>query len=145
MPYTSAGDYARGMQQEFRRFRDGLRRHTEKMPKEKMVLFHKKLVFDIFGRIIDKTPVDTGRARNNWQMVIGENPGDVVEDTSDKTGNAAKEKGYSNCAGLAFGDNVTIYNNLPYIVPLEEGHSSQTDPHVMVRGSLHEVLGGYGG
>ena len=32
----------------------------------------KHIAFDLFGRIVKKTPVDTGRARASWNITIGE-------------------------------------------------------------------------
>jgi hypothetical protein len=53
------------------------------------------LVLDIFRNIQIRTPVDTGRARGNWQVEF----------------NGTQE--------------ATIYNNLPYIERLENGWSQQ--------------------
>ena len=104
-----------------------------------MVAFQKKLCFEVLKGIVLKTPVDTGRARNNWQLVIGENDGTTLE-----AGSGAVERGLAAMGPLQPFDTVTIFNNLPYIVPLEEGHSTQAGPGVMVRGTLHEIQGAFG-
>lgn len=74
------------------------------------------------------TPVDTGRARANWQVGIGAAPGGTVE----YSGGGAGAAGYAIGAAANV---VTIYkgqpggiwlvNNLPYIQRLNEGWSSQ--------------------
>lgn len=74
------------------------------------------------------TPVDTGRARANWQVGIGSAPAGTVEYSG----------GGSSAAGYAIGaaqNVVTTYkgqpggiwlvNNLPYIQRLNEGWSAQ--------------------
>lgn len=55
----------------------------------------KKVAFDLFRRIVKKTPVDTGRARASWTI----------------SANGA--------------DQTVISNNVPYITALEDGHSKK--------------------
>ncbi len=73
---------------------------------------------------VTTTPVDTGRARANWIASVLEPAGGTKE--PDKSGSAALEQGAAVVGSyqLELG---TIYltNNVPYIVPLEEGHSRQ--------------------
>jgi hypothetical protein len=65
---------------------------------------------DLFGRIIRRTPVDTGRLRGNWQAGI----------------NSPADGGGNKAIGVAgIGDSVFITNNLPYAIPIEEGSSTQ--------------------
>lgn len=87
----------------------------------------KKLAFDIFADVVAGTPVDTGRAMNNWMISVG-NPS---RSTTDKGGNKASVKAAKRSAADAelaqvrpF-DTVWISNNLPYITFLEEGCSKQ--------------------
>ncbi len=73
--------------------------------------------------IVIGTPVDTGRARANWQPTVN-TP-------------AQGETGSGTEASAEFGTstlNDTLYfaNNLPYIEPLEQGHSQQ-QPNGWVR------------
>lgn len=82
----------------------------------------------MYESIVKKTPVDTGRARGNWQIGIGQ---DIISTTprTNKTGNVSGE---TNKLSQVSGDE-TIYisNNLPYIVRLEYGSSKQA-PNGMV-------------
>ncbi len=58
-----------------------------------------------------------GNARRNWLVGIGEARTDVVDAAEDGTA----------AINSAFGDGMEIHisNNVPYIVPLNEGHSHQ--------------------
>jgi len=87
-----------------------------------------KTVIDLFRAIIRRTPVDTGRARANW--FLGYDPDDAIgeHDWTD-----AIEFGYDPNKGVT----IWIYNNLEYIIPLEEGWSDQA-PQGMVSRSLIE-------
>jgi hypothetical protein len=84
----------------------------------------KAIAFRLYARITDMTPVDTGRAKANWNIVDG-----VTADlsTHDGSGSPVVRATSSNA--------YTISNNLPYIVPLEEGHSKQA-PVGMVKVSI---------
>ena len=86
-----------------------------------------KTVIDLFARIVERTPIDTGRARANWSISMDVN-GNEYYDWSDQAEFEYKTER---------GDTIWIYNNLVYIVPLEEGHSNQA-PSGMVAISLQE-------
>lgn len=137
MPSTSELD----LDADFQRFKKGVQNFAKKLMPEQLVAFQKKLCFEVLKGIVLKTPVDTGRARNNWQLVIGENDGTTLEAEG---GYGAIDRGLAAMGPLLPFDTVTIFNNLPYIVPLEEGHSDQAGPGVMVRGTLHEIAGAFG-
>lgn len=75
--------------------------------------------------IVLATPVDTGRARANWQVGVNQEKTDIVEST-DKSGMQSISKGSSDIAkAKSPNDVIYITNNLPYIQRLNEGHSSQ--------------------
>lgn len=79
----------------------------------------KKVCFDLTAKVIERTPVDTGRARANWQASI-DTPVSGTTDDTDKNGSAttnAAVTAINNAAGRIF----YLTNNLPYIVPLEYG------------------------
>ena len=94
---------------------------------------------EVFSNIIQMTPVDTGRARGNWQATIG-SPF-VGEDDS---GNIMKAQ---SVIPRRAGSVVYLTNNVPYIGSLEyDAHSSQA-PAGMVRISValfEGVLNGTG-
>jgi HK97 gp10 family phage protein len=71
--------------------------------------------------VVMATPVDTGRARANWQISIDTTIDGEVGDMSAQaaiTRNAAVIKGYRNGA-------IILQNNVPYISALNNGSSAQ--------------------
>ena len=78
----------------------------------------------IFKGIRKDTPVDTGRARGNWQCTIG--APFVGEDA-----NGSDEQILRTIPRRA-GSVVYLTNNVQYIQPLEYGHSTKA-PNGMVR------------
>jgi len=91
----------------------------------------KRVAFDLFGRIVKRTPVDTGRARASWTIALNH---------ADRT---VQPPGRYNAPKIGFldvkpGDSVVISNNLPYITALEDGHSRKA-PLGMVKLSIEEV------
>jgi len=91
---------------------------------EKLDLAVRKIALELFSRIIMRTPVDTGRARANWQVAIGTIPSGTLE-LNDKSGQATINKVQAASMGVVAGDVIYLTNNLPYAVPLEEGYSKQ--------------------
>jgi len=91
---------------------------------EKMDLAVQKIALDLFERVIMATPVDSGRARANWQVTIGTVPNGTL-DLTDKTGQATISRATATAAGLKAGDVIYLVNNLPYIQRLEDGYSGQ--------------------
>lgn len=82
----------------------------------------------LHSRITLKTPVDTGRARANWFVAEGAPRIATTESVTAQKPPSLK------------GDSVIyITNSLPYIVPLEYGHSKQA-PAGMVRLSIAEEM-----
>jgi hypothetical protein len=96
----------------------------------------RKVVFEMFRKIVLKTPVDEGRARSNWQPSIG-SPATGTFDTLDKDGNATIAKAKAILATANAGDTIYLSNNLPYIRRLEEGYSQQA-PAGMVALTVQE-------
>lgn len=105
----------------------------------------KHVAFDLFRRFVEKTPVDTGRARASWNITIGKIDPTVAPEGQQPEMNtwAAEAKAASAVATLTERAVLTtpifITNNLPYIGELENGHSRQA-PHGMVVLSIDEVI-----
>ena len=87
----------------------------------------------VFSSVIKMTPVDTGRAKGNWQCTIG-SPANGTNQLADSEG--AMIATVPNPAG----SKVYLTNNLPYIQKLEYGHSTQA-PSGMVRVSIDRFAG----
>lgn len=84
-------------------------------------------VIEAFSRVILKTPVREGTARGSWMvgMSVGTELGEP-----DKSGNSTVRRAIRGVPPV--GNSVYLYSNLPYIVPLEEGHSRAQAPQGMV-------------
>lgn len=102
----------------------------------------KKVATEALRRVVNKTPVDTGRARSNWMTALNTIPSETVELTADLTREQASAVSINR--GLSVIDSaqpfttISIANNLPYIGVLEYGGSKQA-PEGMVRVTLAEL------
>lgn len=109
-----------------------------------------ELVIAITNRIIDKSPVDTGRFKANWQYSVNSygtgslNQYDIsgmgpyglgLEESYARVDAKAEMRMGINGNRPKMGDTVYIYNNLIYSVPLEYGWSTQA-PSGVVRTTL---------
>ena len=99
----------------------------------------RKACIDLYRAIVEKTPVDTGRAKASWGLSV-----DFSEDKSEEREYSTSEISQivqDNVSGFRFdihSDRVVIYNNLEYIEALEDGHSQGQAPSGMVSISLVE-------
>jgi len=93
----------------------------------------------IVGKIIVRTPVDTGRLRGNWITTVN-NPS--TRQLSDKDKSGRKAVGFAKETSKAFklGESLFMVNNLPYVGPIENG-SSQQAPSGMVKVSILGLQG----
>ena len=89
-------------------FSGDIGRFANKAERNSLVVFS-AVSLDIFGRIIKRTPVDTGRLRNNWQIT----------------------------PNIILGKSVFITNNLPYAQVIVDGSSEQA-PRGMVKVTVAE-------
>ncbi len=104
----------------------------------------RSIVFDLFSAIIAGTPVDTGRARGNWQMtkgsgatgVLDRNGGTEPVDSPGALSDAASEAG---SVRVEMGDTYHLSNNLPYISRLEYDGWSDQAPKGMVRINIARI------
>ena len=97
-----------------------------------------KTTMDLFAAVINKTPVDTGRARGNWQASVGNYGKTSDQNMMDKTGEATTAKAAEVAMKTPAGNVVYLVNSLPYIQILEYGRASGKPgslqaPHGMVR------------
>jgi len=106
------------------------------VPDEHLKL-QKRIALDLLRRIVFRTPVDTGRARGNWQTDLGGGDNSVTERV-DPNGGGTISVGAGKIAGAKPFGLITLYNNLDYIKFLEAGSSKQ-NPSGMVSVSLAEV------
>lgn len=99
----------------------------------------RKACIDLFRKIAERTPVDTGRAKASWGISTVEmdytaeerkyEEQELIEIINQEAKDFSAER---------IGDQVVIYNNLEYIEALENGHSIKQAPAGMVSVSLAE-------
>jgi hypothetical protein len=113
------------MAQETRRVRDELEQALERAMAA--------LAVNITAELIERTPVDTGWARSNWVPAIGNVSVSDGPQLSEEARIAAvpgqrssQQSAIANVASYRIQDGpVTISNNVPYIIFLNEGSSAQ--------------------
>lgn len=95
-------------------------------------------IVGLMDRIVERSPVDTGLFRGNWQVRVNGKPvGPIEREDKQALGSpmGASERGAAeaNLSGFKIGDHVWITNELPYAQRLEyEGWSNQA-PHGQLR------------
>lgn len=95
------------------------------------------LCLDLLKGCVLGTPVDTGRARGNWQASVNNSIDSDTTDT-DKIGLTTIAAG-ENAAKAAPGEVFYITNNLPYIYRLEFEGWSQQKPSGWVRTAIERT------
>ena len=75
----------------------------------------KTYAFALYSSIVKKTPVDTGRARGNWNISVGH------DDTLPSTRTKPQFKNVDEVPKVEGDESIFISNNLPYITKLEYG------------------------
>ncbi|WP_321991527.1 hypothetical protein [Marispirochaeta aestuarii] len=93
-------------------------------------VIRRKIALEVFSGVVLKTPVDSGRARGNWQSSVGALATSEVERV-DKGGRAAVSEAERVINSSRITDSVFLSNNVPYIFSLEYGGY----PKVVKRGS----------
>lgn len=82
--------------------------------------------------VVIATPVDTGRARANWQAGINSDPNDTVEQT-DKGGTSTINTNNATIRSRRARQTVFLSNNLDYIASLDAGSSAQAPENFVAR------------
>lgn len=107
-------------------FDEAFRRFSKKQIPEVVKAATTKIVLDVLRGAVEKTPVDTGRARGGWQVSIGSLPGPTS--LKDKNGGRVMSKG-TNVAALAPPYSIMfISNSVNYIEVLEYGKFTPPNP-----------------
>lgn len=116
--------------------KDDIARVTAKMRRNAHQLKF-AVVLEAVGRIVRRTPVDTGRARGSWQVTVG-SPASGVPDRLDLAGTAEPDKVGRMAGSILFGIPTYIVSNLDYMDKLEHGSSKQA-PNGMVALTAAEI------
>ena len=87
---------------------------------------HRATAIEILNKVIQRSPVDTGRFRGNHILTLV-TPNTGTKEVDDKSGSVTLAAGLSVVGGIAKGEYPLIYiqNNLPYAQVLEDGSSQQ--------------------
>lgn len=116
------------------------KRNADKVVGNAANKFGRAVMLEAMGRIMDRTPVDRGTARANWNVSTG-----APDLTTDKaaTSESVAAKKATNANRIATlrlfdGDTGYIANGLPYIGRLEDGYSGQA-PSGMVKLTVNEL------
>ena len=117
-----------------------LKNFTNKAEKNSEKIFRGTAI-SLFGRIIKRTPVDSGRLKGNWQVDVNQPATGNVENI-DATPVKAMSGGSAIKIQAGIGkpslsDTIYMVNNLPYAKTIEGGSSTQA-PSGMVAVSLTE-------
>lgn len=94
------------------------------------------IALELFGSVIKDTPVDTGRARGNWQTSIARPKEDEI--SRDGAGPALSEVA-SETDKFGMGKLIWLSNNLPYIYRLEFLGWSKQSPNGMARRNVARI------
>ncbi len=116
--------------------------------------FHRSIARTILYEVVERTPVDTGRARSNWTVTLRSpalglrwafspipsrwrrpyGPGGSRGETANLQ--AAVRQGNAVLAGLQSSEHMSTFisNNLPYILRLTRGWSNQSPTGLIIGG-----------
>jgi hypothetical protein len=96
----------------------------------------RRTAIQIASRVIQMSPVDTGRFRGNWNVGIPAIDFATREDV-DPTGAGSLQRAQSAIGSWRIGESLYVTNSLPYAKRLEEGYSQQA-PAGMVKVTVAE-------
>jgi hypothetical protein len=116
--------------------------------KENGAAVARKVALELQAKVIEKSPVDTGMLRANWNVSL--NLMDTAEYGSDMSGSTAIARGVGELFSFKVGDSIYITNNMPYVANLEfglygdgdktSGGFSKQAPQGFVRITYKEVI-----
>ena len=84
------------------------------------VAFLRLVALQVLQGVIFLPPVDTGRARGNWQVSQG-SPIETPLEVTDPAGAGTLSRGTTRLLAIVLGETVWITNNVEYISYLEHG------------------------
>jgi Zn ribbon nucleic-acid-binding protein len=134
------------MSSNFQQFKAEVGRFADEEVPAKVRQVQQKIGLQALRGVVNKTPVDTGRARGNWQASIGQPASGTIND-EDPSGQAPLPSSASTDTFFREQPTITnaqpfsviwLSNNLPYIERLENGYSQQA-PNGMVSTTVTEI------
>lgn len=123
------------MSKEFRDFQKQFKKASDIVIKgsEEVV---RAAAISLFGEIIKRTPVDTGRLRGNWQASLS-SPATGTLSIIDRSGATAVNKVKQKAAEFKINDIIYLTNNLEYAQYIENG-TPYIRPFGMVKTTLRD-------
>jgi hypothetical protein len=113
-----------------------------KIPIENIDKVRRLYAFEIFRRVVNRTPVDTGQARGAWLPSLNQ-PEDGVPGTKDKSGQETINKIKSVVESAKGEDTLFLVNSLDYIKSLEYGWYGKWDGGNFTPANTKKVRNGY--
>jgi hypothetical protein len=103
----------------------------------------KALAIKVWQKIMERTPVNTGRARANWNASVNV-PDPTTTNATSKSGDRleALQQALDQLDAMPVGQTLWISNGLLYVKFLEHGHSGQA-PEGIVAVTVAEVMNGF--
>ena len=130
-----------------RNFSQSIQGFAANLTHKKARLVIQKVGMEALTRLVRKTPVDTGRARGNWQVSIGSPLVDYDDEKKDPSGGEAETTsggmsvimaGQGKMKDAPLDSVIWITNNVPYIEILDSGRSNQA-PTGMLDSTMIEL------
>lgn len=118
-------------------FSINLSKIAKDLPPKVIVLLHKKIALEALKRVVQKSPVDTGRFRGNWMASIGVKSTDA-SGQNDPSGSSSLGRGSAVIGNIQPYTVIYLTNNLPYAERLENGWSKRA-PQGMVTVTAAEI------
>lgn len=118
------------------KFNSALSNAAKKIKEEDLKKFIRSVCLETFKRFVERTPVDTGRARGNWQVEINAPASGTIEK---EQWESVFERGSAILADIPPFSIVHITNNVEYVYYLEYVRRSQQHPEGMVEITLQEM------
>jgi hypothetical protein len=118
-------------------FNKALEVAAKKLIDEEVLDLIKAVCLETFRRIVDRTPIDTGRARGNWQVEINKQAATTIIDPN--LWDEVFERGAKIIETMPPFSVVHITNNVEYVYYLEYVRRSQQHPEGMVEITLQEM------
>ena len=112
----------------------------ENLSERTMAKIHKVMkvaTMELFKSVIMMTPVDTGRAKGNWQCTEGKEASGIIEEIRNESETIKAMMDEVIKSSIQRG--IFLTNNLDYIKKLEYGGSRKQAPQGMVRVSLKRI------
>jgi hypothetical protein len=89
--------------------------------------------------VIEKTPVDQGVLKGNWNVGIDSADLSIDKSKQDKEGSSTYSEGGAVIGRFKNGDDIMISNNMPYANRIEHGYSPKSSG--MIRRTFAELKG----